>query len=551
MSGRTLEEEVRAMAVAGDVDRARQAYERGDWPEAYDVWARADLAGLPAADLDDLATASELLGHHDTTVLALQQEFRLHEQADDSRGAVHTAFRLAMSCATHGEPALFSGWSARAQALLPDVGADSAEAGWVAFLRMFGHLDRGEIPQASQQADLATEAGRRNRDPDLVAMGLTGQGRLRLYTGRIPDGLACLDEAMVRVIAGECTPIIAGHVYCTAIEGCQEISDFGRVAEWASALERWCSAQPGLLLFTGQCALHRGQLFRVHGDWAQALDELALAAQRYVDVGSPDAIGLTARESGDVLRLRGDLDEADLAYQRASDHGCDPQPGLALLWLARGQDAAALAAVERMLAEEVGAVARCRVLPAAVEVLLASGQVDRARSAADELSALACSEALTAMAAECSGAVELAADDPAGALPFLRKAGQLWARASAPYDASRAGVLRGRALARLGDDAASRRELEAARDCFRRLGARPAADLVSALLAPVASPAGLTPREVEVLRLVATGRTNPQIAAELVLSEKTVARHLSNIFTKLDVASRTAAAAYAYEHGLM
>jgi DNA-binding CsgD family transcriptional regulator len=382
-------------------------------------------------------------------------------------------------------------------------------------------------------------------------MGLTGQGRLRLYAGRIADGLACLDEAMVRVVAGECGPVFAGHVYCTAIEGCQEISDFGRVAEWTSALERWCSAQPGLLMFTGQCALHRGQLLRLHGDWAAALDELRLAAERYVSVGSSDAIGLTARESGDVLRLRGDLDAADAAYQRAADHGCDPQPGLALLWLARGEEAAALAAVERLLDEAAGTVARCRVLPAAAEVLLACGQVDRARAAADELTALACSEPLTAVAAECSGAVELAAGDPAGALPYLRKAGQLWVRASAPYDAARVGVLRGRALARLGDAAAARRELEAARDCFRRLGARPAAEEVSALLAPAALPAGLTAREVEVLRLVAGGRTNPQVAAELVLSEKTVARHLSNIFAKLDVGSRTAATAFAYEHGLV
>jgi DNA-binding CsgD family transcriptional regulator len=539
------------MDLAGDVDRARQAYDHGDWPEAYDAWSAADLGHLSATDLDDLATAAELLGEHDATVRALQQAFRLHEQAGDSPGAVRAAVRLAMSCGTHGEPALFSGWSARAEALLDDVGAESAEAGWVAFVRMFAHLNHGEIPQASEQADLATAAGRRHRDADLVAMGLTGQGRLRLYTDRIPEGLACLDEAMVRVIAGECTPVIAGHVYCTAIEGCQEISDFGRVAEWTSALERWCSAQPGLLLFTGQCALHRGQLLRVHGDWAAALAELDLAAQRYVEAGSPDAIGLTARESGDVLRLRGDLDGADAAYQRAADHGCDPQPGLALLWLSRGQDVAALAAVERMLDEDVGAVARCRVLPAAVEVFLASGLVDRARSAAGELSSLACSDVLAATAAECSGAVELAADDPAGALPFLRKAGQAWARASAPYDAARVGVLRGRALARLGDPDGSRRELEAARDCFRRLGALPAADAVSALLAPASAPAGLTPREVEVLRLVATGRTNPQIAAGLVLSEKTVARHLSNIFSKLEVGSRTAAAAYAYEHGLM
>lgn len=539
------------MDVAGEVERARQEFARGDWAAAYDAWSGAGLDELAPADLADFATTAELLGHHDSTVAALQREFRLHEVAGDPRVAVRTAFKLAMTSATHAEPALFAGWCARAEALLEEIDADCPEVGWVAFLRMFAHLHRGELAEASKAADLATEVGRRHRDPDLVAMGLTGQGRLRLYAGRIDEGLACLDEAMVRVVAGECGPVFAGHVYCTAIEGCQEISDFGRVAEWTSALERWCADQPGLLMFTGQCALHRAQLLRLHGDWAGALSELDLAVERYVEVGSVDAIGATARESADVLRLRGDLDGADAAYQRAADHGCDPQPGLALLWLARGQDAAALAAVERLLDESVGVVARCRALPAAVEVFLACGQVDRARVAAGELSSLACSEPLTAVAAEHSGAVELAAGDPAGALPYLRKARQLWARASAPYDVARVGVLMGRALGGLGEADASRRELEAARDCFRRLGARPAEDEVSALLAPADLPAGLTAREVEVLRLVATGRTNPQIAAALVLSEKTVARHLSNIFAKLDVGSRTAATAFAYEHGLV
>jgi DNA-binding CsgD family transcriptional regulator len=539
------------MDVVGEAERAREEFARGDWVAAYHAWSGADLSRLTTADLADFATTAELLGHHDTTVPVLHRAFRLHEAEGDPRAAVRTAFKLAMSSATHAEPALFSGWSARAEALLDEIDSDCAEAGWVAYLRMFGHLHRGELAEASRAADLATEAGRRHHDPDLTAMGLTGQGRLRLYTGRVAEGLACLDEAMVRVVAGECGPVFAGHVYCTAIEGCQEISDLGRVDEWTSALERWCSGQPGLLMFTGQCALHRAQLLRLHGDWAAALDELDLAVERYVEVHSPDAIGATARESGDVLRLRGELDAADAAYQRAADHGCDPQPGLALLWLARGQDTAALAAVERLLDEAVGVVARCHVLPAAVDVFLACGEIDRARTVAEELSSLACSEPLTALAAERSGAVELAAGDPAGALPYLRRARQLWARASAPYDAARVGVLVGRALGRLGDAAASRRELEAARDCFRRLGARPAAEEVSALLAPSALPAGLTAREVEVLRLVASGRTNPQIAAELVLSEKTVARHLSNIFTKLDVGSRTAATAFAYEHGLV
>ena len=155
------------------------------------------------------------------------------------------------------------------------------------------------------------------------------------------------------------------------------------------------------------------------------------------------------------------------------------------------------------------------------------------------------------MAAQASGAVELAGGDAAGALPYLRKAQQLWTRTESPYERARVQVLTGRALAALGDAQSSRRELEAARSAFRRLGARPAADEVSALLAPGAIPAGLTAREVEVLRLVASGRSNAQIATDLVLSEKTVARHLSNIFGKLDVGSRTAAAAYAFEHGLV
>jgi DNA-binding CsgD family transcriptional regulator len=458
-----------------------------------------------------------------------------------------------MVTAAHGEQALSAGWTSRAEGLLEEVDEDCAERGWVAFLQMFRAMGSGDFAAATACADAATHAGRRHHDPDLVAMGLCSQGRMALYAGRVARGLAALDEAMVRVIAGETSPVVAGHVYCTAIEGCQEIGDFARVAEWTSALERWCAAQPGLLAFTGQCAVHRGQLMRLHGEWARALDELALAQRRYEELGSPDAIGLVAGEEGDLLRLRGDLDAADEAYQRAADHGFDPQPGLALLWLARGQRTAALAAVQRLLAETGGPVQRCRLLPGAVEVLLAAEEVERARQVTGELEALATTfgcAVLQAAAAQAAGAVELATDDPAGALPYLRKAQLLWARAEAPFDRARAQVLLGRALAAVGDTESSRRELEAARSTFRRVGARPAADEVDQVLSPATLPAGLTAREAEVLRLVATGRSNSQIAADLVLSDKTVARHLSNIFGKLDVGSRTAATAFAYEHGL-
>jgi DNA-binding CsgD family transcriptional regulator len=536
-----------------ELEQARAGFDRGDWDVAFEGWS-ADTDALTPVELEDLATAAELLGRHDEAVRALQQAFVCWEQGQDRARAVTCAFRLAMSTATHGEPALFAGWTSRAEGLVAEIGGDGPQRGWVAFLRMFRALGAGAYSDAVAAADEATDVGRRHHDADLVALGLCSQGRLALYAGRAADGVALLDEAMVRVIAGETSPIIAGHIYCTAIEGCQEISDFGRMAEWTSALERWCAAQPGLLAFTGQCAVHRGQLMRIRGEWSSALDEFELASRRYQLVGSPDAAGLAAYEAGDVYRLRGDWEQADAAYQVAADHGYDPQPGLALLWLARGRADAARGAVDRLLAEGGGPVQRSRLLPAAVDVLVASGEVDRARELAGELGSLASAfgcMSLEAMAAQAAGAVELAAGDTSGALPYLRKARQQWTRAESPYERARVQVLMGRALAAVGDVESSRRELEAARSTFRQLGAAPAADEVSHLLAPPTLPAGLTAREVEVLRLVASGRSNAQIATALVLSEKTVARHLSNIFGKLDVGSRTAATAYAFEHGLV
>lgn len=537
-----------------ELEEARAAFNRGDWEVAFEGWSAADTDALTGAELEDLATAAELLGRHDETVRALQQAFDCWQRGEDRPRAVQCAFRLAMTTATHGEPAMFAGWTSRAEGLIAEIGGDGPERGWVAFLRMFRALGAGAYADAAAAADEATDLGRRHHDADLIAMGLCSQGRLALYAGRVADGLALLDEAMVRVIAGEPSPIIAGHVYCTAIEGCQEISDFRRVSEWTAALERWCAAQPGLLAFTGQCAVHRGQLMRIRGEWSAALDEFELASRRYRRIGSPDAAGLAACEAGDVHRLRGDWEQADTAYQVAADHGYDPQPGLALLWLARGRAGAARGAIDRLLAEGGGPVRRCRLLPAAVDVLVASGDIERARGAAAELGSLASAfgcVSLEAMAAHASGAVELAAGDASGALPYLRKAHQLWTRAESPYERARVQVLMGRALDAVGDVGSSRRELEAARSTFRQLAARPAADEVSLTLAPPALPSGLTAREVEVLRLVASGRSNAQIATALVLSEKTVARHLSNIFGKLDVGSRTAATAYAFEHGLV
>ena len=454
---------------------------------------------------------------------------------------------------TGGDAALARAWAERGQRLLAEMGPDVAARGYLAFLRMFGHIMGGDFEGARGLADEAEGLGRRHGDPELLALGLCGQGRVALHLGRVPFAMAAFDEAMLSLSDPRVPQVTAGFVYCSMIEACQEISDFGRVAEWTAVLQRWCEAKPGLVAFTGQCSVHRGQVMRHQGAWAAALEEFELARRRYAEAGSAGAVGLADYETGEVHRLHGDHAAAEAAYQSAGDHGYDPQPGLALLWLAQDRDQAAVAAVRRLLAEADDPVPRSRVLPAAVDVLVATGHTDDARPLAQELDRVAHafgSGALLAASAYAGGLVELEAGDPGGALPYLRKAGSLWATEQSPYDGARVRVLTARALTALGDAASARQELEAARRVFAQLSAAPAVAAVDRLLVPDAAPDGLTAREVEVLRLVASGRSNAQIAAGLVLSEKTVARHLSNIFAKIDVGSRTAAAAYAYERGL-
>jgi DNA-binding CsgD family transcriptional regulator len=375
-----------------------------------------------------------------------------------------------------------------------------------------------------------------------------------MYAGRVQEGLALLDEAMVAVAAGEVSPIFAGHIYCAMVEGCQEVSDFRRAAEWTTTLTRWCDAQPGLVPFTGQCAVHRGQIMRIRGAFSDALEELDRAQQRYAAAGARVATGLAWSERGRVLRILGQLAAADQAFDRAVEVGHDPQPELALLWLAQGRQEAALAAVRRLLAEPRGPLHRLQLLPGAVEVLVSAGAQEEAAAAATELAGLAERFGLPALRATsrfATAQVCVAGEEHARAVPELREAVRLWAELEAPYETARCRALLGLVFRDLGDDVSGAAELEAARRTFLRLGATPDARQVDAVLGATPVPRGLTAREVEVLRLVAAGRSNPEIAAELVLSEKTVARHLSNIFTKLDVRSRTAAAAFAFEHHLV
>lgn len=541
------------MGVVDELVRAREAYDRQEWVAAYDGLSELAPGDLTADDFAHLAMVAYLVGRQNDCIQALQRAHAAQLAAGATRSAVRSAFWLAMVLLETGEPAVAGGWVARAQRLVDGLGEDVVERGYVAIHLFFQRLFSGEHEAALPFAVEVEDYGRRFADPDLLAMGQMLRGRLMMYGGSVPEGLALLDEAMAGVTAGEVAPVFAGQIYCSMIEACQEVSDFARAEQWTTTLGRWCDAQQGLVAFTGQCAVHRGQIMRLHGAYAEALEELDRAQERYLAIGSPPAAGLAWAERGDVLRILGELHAAEHAFGQALELGHDPQPALARLRGAQGRSAAAAVVVRRLLDERPDPVHRAQVLPAATDILLLVGDLEQAARCAAELATLADRFGCTAMQAQArfaAGQVLLAREAPADAVPELRAAARLWAGLEAPYEVARARAVLGAALHGVGDEESGAAELAAARATFARLGATLDERAVTALSRPVA-PNGLSAREVEVLRLVASGMSNTEIASTLVLSEKTVARHLSNIFTKLDVRTRTAAAAFAFEHHLV
>lgn len=542
------------MGVVEELREARASYERRDWVAAYRALSHLDDDALDASDFLALATTAYLLGRTNDEVQALQRAHQMSLDAGDKPGAVRAAYWLASTLWQRGEVAVGNGWLARAVRIMDEVEGDVAEHGYVSEALMMSHIFQGELAEALVLAPQVADYGRRFADPELLALGLHAHGRLLVSTGRVADGLGLLDEALAGVMAGEVGPVTAGRVYCSTIEACQEVSDLGRAGSWTRALTRWCESQPGLLAYTGQCATHRGQLLRLHGAFGDAVEELEQAIERYRLLGGHPAVGLAFYELGETRRLQGELDAAEEAYDEAGRHGHPGQPGRALLWLAQGRTDAAVGAIRGMLTERQGPVQRAQVLPAAVQVLVAADEaaeaVDLSRELHDLAETFGCS-ALQASGRYAAALAAVTAGEPARAADEARRAVEGWSTLDAPYETARSRAVLGLALRLLGDEQSAVIELERACASLTELGAATDRREVAALVSGDERPGGLTTREIEVLRLVATGLGNTQIAERLTLSEKTVARHLSNIFTKLDVSSRTAAAAYAFEQRLV
>jgi ATP/maltotriose-dependent transcriptional regulator MalT len=535
-----------------ELERGREAYARRAWGEACESLARADAAEpMGPDDLELLATAAYMVGRDDVQLASLERAHRGHVDRGDGPRAIRCAFWLGVHLFLLGEVARASGWFGRSRRLLEQEERDCAERGHLLIADGFQQAAAGEWEASFESAAAATEIGQRFGDAEVLAVGLMDEGHALIRLGRIEEGLARLDQAMVEASAHELSPVVMGLVYCSVIDDCQEAREPRRAHEWTAAMTEWCEAQEGVVPFTGICLIHRAELQQLRGEWAAALEESRLASKRFALKSKSTTAGHALYREGEILRLQGDLAGAEEAYRQASLRGSEPQPGLALLRLAQGRRDAAAAAIEQVLAGTTAWLERARFLPAAVEIALDAGDSDRALAASEELEQIAArhgSAMLRAQSAQARGAVELAGDHCREALLPLRQAWRLWQELDVPYEAALVRVLVATACRSIGDHETAALELDAARTVFEQLGALPDLARIGEEPAP---DKGLSPRELQVLRLLAAGESNKAIAAELVLSKRTVDRHVSNIFTKIHVSSRAAATAYAYEHELI
>ena len=543
----------------------RECYACRRWQEAYRALVGADeTAPLDAEDLERLATCAWLVGRDAEFLRLLERLHRIHLDTNDIERAARCTFWLSLGLFLRGDIGQATAWAARGQQLVED--RDCVERGYLLLSLAEQQIRDGLSDVVETKALTAIGIADCFKDADLAAVARHVHGRLLILRGDSEAGLRRLDETMLAVVAGELSPIVTGLMYCSVIEACQQVYAIGRAREWTQAFSRTCEEQPEMLAFTSTCLVHRSEILQLHGSWAEAMTEACRACERAVQAGRKPPAAARYQQA-EIHRLRGEFAEAEEAYRAASELGREPQPGLALLRMAQGRTDAACASMQRLVTATAtdDRLRLATLLPAHLDIMLALGRMDDARRACAELRAIAemlDADLPRAMAAQAHGTIALAEGDAMAAAGPLRAAFDIWERLEAPYEAARVRVLIGLACRALGDEEASGLEFGAARAAFERLGAQPDLTRLATLAAPAAPepmPEGegqsqghpLTVREREVLRRVALGHTNKAIAAALGLSERTIDRHVSNILGKLDVPSRTAATARAYDRKLL
>ena len=532
----------------------RAAFRDRDWPRALAAFGRVDETdGLGADDLFSVADCAWWLGRIDEAIAAYERSYRSYLDEGAPAKAALAALMLGAHASERGDGVIGSAWMNRARRLLEEL-PETAEHGYPLYFEVFGAMGAGDLDLALSLAGRMQQLGGRFGDDNLVALGTLAEGRALVKKGEAERGMALLDDAMLAAVADDLHPVWTGGIYCHLMDVCHELVDLQRATEWTRATEAWCDRIAEAVLYRGICRVHRAQVYQRRGDWLEA-EAQATRASTELDGVHVGTVAEANYELGELHRLRGEVTEAEARYRRAHELGRDPQPGAALLNLDAGQAEVAVSSLYTALAQREGdRLGRVRLVSALVDAAVDAGDLKAAREASEELRTTAevyGTVGLTALAQQACGAVLLAEARYHEAREALRLAGEAWQQASAPYDGARTRLLLARTLRALGDEVAAALELETAQETFERLGAAPDARRVAALRAKALPPDGLSPREVEVLRLVATGKTNRAVAEVLFISDKTVARHLANIYRKLDLSTRSAATAYAFERGLV
>jgi DNA-binding CsgD family transcriptional regulator len=537
------------MDVAVTLPTARDCYAARAWQEAFEAFAEIDQQEpLSPEDLELLGRSAYMIGRDDDYVGALERAHQMYVDRGDVPAAVRCTWWIGHNMLFRGQGSRAGGWFEVGRHLLEDAGVDCVERGYLLIPTWLQEMGREDWEAGYATAAEAAAIGERFDDQDLTWLARDEQGRALVKLGRVDEGLRLVNEVLVVVSSGDLSPIVSGIVYCNTIDFCHDAFELRHVREWTDALTDWCDGQPQMVAHNGLCLVHRAEIMQLTGDWPNALKEAARVAERFT-LGALNQIasGKAHYRQGEILRLQGRLDAAEQAYREAHHCGHEPQPGLALLRLAQGNAKSAASTIRRAVAEHTQPLQRAGLLPAYVEIMLADGDVDAARSACVELAQIGLrhhTDAIEAMTAYARGSLALAEGDAEHGLLDARRAWRTWHELGAPYEAARARLLVAEACRRMGDEDSAQLELGAAQAVFADLAAD--GDRIG-----TPDTSGLSARELEVLRLLAEGLGNREIAASLVISQHTVARHLQNIFVKLGVSSRTSAVAYAHEHRLV
>jgi len=545
------------MTTSKSLDLGRAAFKEQKWKDAYVHLSNVDKDHpLQTADLELLAISAYLTGKFNACNDTLTRTHNAFLKKGNVPGAARCAFWLGLLLVNKGESARGGGWFGQAKKLLDEDGRDCVEKGYLFIPVALRCLSEGDAKRSIHAFRQAEEIGNRFHDQDLLALAHLGHGQALIRMGEPQKGVILLDEAMIAVESEELSPIVVGIIYCAVIETCLEIFDLSRAQEWTDALSDWCSSHPHLVPFRGQCLTRRSEIMLLHGKWTEALKEASHAIDLLSKPTGEPAAGSAFYQLGDLYRLQGEYKKAEQAYSEANKFGRNPQPGLALLRLAQGQIERAKSSIDNTLTGTNKLKNKSEVLFAFIEIILADKDTEKARSIMNELKEIARNHEaplLDALAAQAEGAIFLAEGDPNSALGYLTNARKIWEKLKAPYDAARTRALIAMACRETGDEDTAKMEYEAARWTFQHLKAMPDIARIDTYfqIKNRNTTNGLTQREKQVLQSIADGKSNKTIANELFISERTVERHVSNIFLKLDVSSRSAATAYAFKHQLL